>query len=112
MPPAIARVALCARPPGDENRLFHRLRSGGGRGPGIVGRDCRAGQKHDRLGDQGPILEVFLVVGSEGHFDVLAGKHFGLRAKACHEFRGRTEGCVVQAATFFAAIALRLLNKG
>jgi hypothetical protein len=94
------------------NRRFHRPWFGSGGWPGTVSRDRLAGQKDDRLGHQGPILEIFLVIGGEGSLDVVAGQHFGLGAKLCHQVGGRVERGVVQAATFFAAIALGSLNKG
>jgi hypothetical protein len=94
------------------NGRFHRPRFGGGSWPGTVNRDRLAGQKDDRLGHQGPILEIFLVVGGQGGLDVVASQQFGLRAELCHQFGGRVERGVVQAATFFAAIALGSLNKG
>lgn len=58
------------------------------------------------------MLEIFLIVGSEGRFHVVAGQHFGLGAKLCNQFGGRTEGGLAQAATFFTAVALGSLNKG
>jgi hypothetical protein len=58
------------------------------------------------------MLEILLIVGSEGSFDVITGQHFGLRAKLRNQFGGCTEGGLAQAATFSTPIALGSLNKG